>query len=79
MSMLPTPNFVTTEAYKISLRGGRDKELPVGSFVRPLDIAYVPKHVTEDNSSRWFMEERDVYCYTHFGIAILPKRILRKA
>ena len=81
MSSLPTPNFQLTEDVHIPGSGtwsSKDLILPKESFVRPLDIHYVPKHVTEDTRNRWFDPEKEVYCYTKLGIHAIRKIYIKQ-
>lgn len=74
-----TPNYVLTEAINVSSSDGRQaKELPAGSFVRPIQPCYVPKHITEGAVGRYFNEKNEVYVYTRYGIVTIPKSYLRQ-
>jgi hypothetical protein len=79
MTSIKTPNFVITQMFVwCPNRLAKTIELPAGSFVRPIEYQYVPKHVTEAPVWQDFDKNREVFCYTRFGIIALPKNILRE-
>lgn len=77
--MLPrTPNYVLDRPHTF-YRGGHDsRTLPAGSFVRPIELKYVPAHILDDEQWRWFNKEREVFCFTRYGIIPIPKEYLRE-
>lgn len=73
-----TPNYTLGGPFKHS-KGPHDEiTLPIGSFVRPLDISYVPKHVLEDPEWRYFNKDLEMFCYTSKGIFVIPKYLIRE-
>lgn len=74
--MLPTPNYVLMEDVKIH-GSGDPQTLPAGTFIRPIDIRWVPKHIKDDNL--WFNEKKQVYCYTSLGIIPISLDVIRRA
>jgi hypothetical protein len=72
-----TPDYRTTEDFNLGT-GMDPKILPAGSFVRPVDLKWVPKHLVESPDHRFFNEEREVFAYCRFGFIVIPKRLLRK-
>lgn len=78
---LPTPNFVLDQDYETQVKGA-SKTLPAGSFVRPIDIYYVPKHIIEQDEEQpyvfRFRADSDLWCFTHYGILKIPKKLVRK-
>lgn len=52
------------------------KVLPVGSFIRPLQLTYVPQHIIDKFPG--FDKERQVFAYTKYGIVPVPKSIVRE-
>lgn len=77
MSRIRTPNYVLSEAHYHHVGPMDARTLPAGTFVRPIELCYVPKHVTEAN--REFDKEKEVYCYCRYGILPIPKSIIREA
>jgi hypothetical protein len=75
---LPTPNYVTIEDIKITQGIWNEKIIPSGTFVRPIYIGYVPKHVLDAPDNKWFVENKEVFAYTPMGIHILPLAKIRK-
>lgn len=76
--MSRTPNYIITERFTVSLTPSDIQELPAGSYVRPIDYRYVPKHVKDDPKNKYYFENTDVFCYCKFGIILIKKDILRQ-
>jgi hypothetical protein len=76
--MMPTPNYVLTEEHAVSSGPYDTKTLPAGSFVRPIDPVYLPRHITESDEYKYFSPERQIYCYTRIGIVAIPKYKVRR-
>jgi hypothetical protein len=78
---LPTPNWITDEEIIIPV-GSSVKALPAHSFVRPISYIYLPsyiKQIEEDKSLYLKMDpDKEIYCYTRYGIVLLPWKRLRK-
>lgn len=76
-----TPNYRLIQDHTVSsgsgLMGADYKTLPAGSYVRPIELSYVPPHVKEDSRWKYFNKELEVFAYTKFGIIPIPKYILR--
>ena len=77
MTMMPTPNFVLMD-YFTSGSISDQKILPPGTFVRPIDVRYVPDHVLNDPRWVFFNKEKEVFCYTSIGIVAIKKDLLRQ-
>jgi hypothetical protein len=77
--MSRTPNYRTTDDYSFytGSNWGDSKMLPAGSYVRPIELGYVPKHVLEDKRWSLFDKSKDVFVYSKLGIVMIPLRILR--
>lgn len=75
---LPTPNWTLNEDHIVYVDGKDAKNLPEGSFARPLAIEYVPSHVKDRSSHKHFDSEKEVYAYTSLGIVPIPLRKLSK-
>ena len=73
---MKTPNYVLDEDFSIPYGHHDVKVLPAGTFVRPIETCYVPKHIKDEN--KWFNEKTDCYCYTRIGIIVIPKKYVRK-
>ncbi len=69
-------DYVTIEATSVSV-GADSKRLEAGSFVKPIDIYYVPKHIKEDVKFLGWNLDKYVFCYTHWGITLLERSNLR--
>lgn len=75
---IPTPNYVLMEEYNINIDTHDIKTLPQGTFVRPIEYRYVPKHVLDHPLWKWFNAEREVFVYCRLGIIAVPKKLLRQ-
>lgn len=79
MSRGRTPNYILTEEHTYSLGVSDYRTLEAGTFVRPIELHYVPKHITEDRSHREFNKETQIYCYCRYGIVAIPRKIIRES
>lgn len=79
MSRVRTPNYVLSESHTYSVGPMDTRTLAAGTFVRPIELPYVPKHVTEDSQNRWFDKETQIYCYCRYGILAIPKKLIRES
>ena len=73
---MATPDFVLNEDYTYYVSITDPCVLKAGTFIRPIELQYLPKHVTE----YWVGVNPGTmtYCYTRYGIIPLPNKILRK-
>jgi hypothetical protein len=72
-----TPDYALTEEY--SYNEGYDKKtVSAGTFVRPIETRYVPKHVTEDERWKYIKNDEYVFCYWREGIMPFPRKIVRQ-
>lgn len=76
--MSRTPNYVTTMDHHFTVDKYNNETLKAGSFVRPIELPYVPQHVIEDKRWEWFNAKTEVFCYCRRGIIPLPRHILRE-
>lgn len=58
--------------------GSETKVIPQGSFVKPINLAYVPQHVKDDSRWKFIRHDVEVFCYSRFGIVAIPRRIIRE-
>ncbi len=79
MSVRPQ-EYCTSEAFehRPGMSGQVSWTLPAGSFVKPIELRWVPKHVLE-NRDFWYSPQNDIYVYCRFGIIPIPRRIVIKA
>ncbi len=52
--------------------------LSAGTFVRPLELNYVPKHVIDDERWKAFDKTKEVFCYCRYGIVPIPRNLIRE-
>lgn len=69
-----TPNYRLKEEVVISIDKYDSRVLPSGSFVRPIDLRYVPEHVIERNKG--FNKDYHVFVYCRWGVFPVPKSAL---
>lgn len=74
-----TPNFAITEDYQVraSSSGWEMITIPANSYLRPIELVYVPEHV--QNDSRWvhFNPKLEVFCFCKKGMFPIPRRLLK--
>lgn len=75
MSSLPTPNYIIIQDISLGRGAWSDKILKAGSFVRPIDVRYVPKHVLEQHV--YYNPNFEIFCYTRYGIVPIAKNLMR--
>lgn len=71
-----TPNYILTEDFRLQMGMFDTKEIPEGTFVRPIKLEYVPKHVTE--KYKYFDKTHEIYVYSRYGIFPVPKALIRE-
>lgn len=74
---MATPDYVLVSEHRYKSGSAEAAILPEGTFVRPIDLKYVPKHVVEADLWRYFNSDKEVFCYTRLGIIAIPKELLR--
>lgn len=75
---MKTPNYVLMEDVSYTKGVYSSGMLPKGTFVRPVELGYMPKHVVDDERWRWFNKEKDVFVYCSIGFIVVPKSSLRE-
>jgi hypothetical protein len=78
--MSRSSNYRLKEDYHLSTGkwGSDTKLIPAGSYVRPLELCYVPQHVLDDPRWPFVDTKKEVYCYVNrLGIVPIPKDIIR--
>lgn len=74
-----TPDFCLTEDTQVAEAGGWEtKTLAAGTFIRPIDYYYVPKHIRDAEENRWFSADKEAFCYTPLGIKLIDKNKFRR-
>ena len=77
---MSTPDHIATEDCSIYTGLGKDPiVIPKGSFVRPIEYKWLPKHVKEDDRWRGIDNEKYVFVYTKHGIVPVWRSSVRKA
>lgn len=78
--MSRSPNYRLKEDYHLSTGkwGSDTKTIPAGSYVRPIDLCYVPNHVLEDTRWQGLDLKNHVFCYVKLlGIVPIDKSVIR--
>jgi hypothetical protein len=73
-----TPNFVTNEPIDINYGKYDTKVIPVGSFVRPIEYQYVPKHILDDKRWERFDKETEIFVFTRYGFVPVKRTSIRE-
>lgn len=76
---MATPDYVLKE--DVTLRTGDISgfiTLSAGTFVRPIELVYVPHHTINNSTFKDFDKSKDVFCYTRYGMLPLPKDKMRQ-
>ncbi len=61
------PTYVTKNDTTIYEGATGNKILPAGSFVRPIEWCWVPKHILDDSRFKYGNIDLEVMCYTRYG------------
>jgi len=74
--MVLVPEYVVMVEYACKLNDfGDTKTLPAGAYVKPIDLYYISPVTLE--KWKFFNKEKEVFCYTAYGILPIPKNIVR--
>lgn len=72
------PEYRLRKDYIHSLSIQVSVTIPAWSFVKPVELKYVPEHIKEKFEVRFIDEATHVFCYTRYGFHLLPRRILEE-
>lgn len=70
-------DIVTKQEFSLHISVWDVKIIPAGTFVKPIELRYLPKHVVDDPRWNEYDVEISVFCYTSYGIIPLPRSLLR--
>lgn len=72
-----TANYVTSEDHKVGWTMDAIT-IPKGTFVKPIDVVYIPAHLKEGNEWATYKDKLEYYTYAYssYGIHIYPRRII---
>lgn len=73
-----TPNYCLNQEFVYNWDIHDKKSLPNGSFVRPIELCYIPQHILDIPRNKSFDPEKEIYCYTRYGIMAIPKHMIRE-
>lgn len=76
---MKTPSYMLMKDHHISIGVGETRILPAGSFVCPVEPYYLPRHIKDQPSFQYFNRQTELFCYTRFGITVIPKHLVREA
>lgn len=74
---MSTPDYKLTEPFKYWVNTQDCITFPAGSFVRPIEYAYLPKELKEKFKLN-FASGTEAFCHTKIGIICIPKNVLRR-
>lgn len=75
---MKTPDYVLDSDCEMVDEFWNKKTIPAGTFVKPIDFYYVPKHVREMPLNRYYDKDKETFCYCSYGIVLLPKNKIRR-
>jgi hypothetical protein len=78
MKSYRTPNWVMKDSYTYSVGTMDTRTISAGSFVRPVEHCYVPKHVLEDKRWNHYNSEKHIFIYHRYGFVMVPKDSVRE-
>lgn len=72
------PDYALMEDFTYKVGLWESKVMPAGTFLRPVELCYVPKHVVDD--SRWSRYDKinDIFCYSSYGFIPIPRKLIRQ-
>lgn len=70
-----SPNFMLRSSHRVN-HDGDYIDLPAGTFIRPIWIGNVPKHIKENPANKFFNPDIETYCYTRYGIIPIPNNCI---
>lgn len=73
-----SPNYVLSSDCHFSSGNFDSKVLYAGTFVRPIELKYVPQHVLDNPLWKGFNKDKEVFVYTRYGIIPVPKSSVRE-
>lgn len=50
--------------------------VPAGTWVKPIDKYYLPQHIKEGEAYRWANHDVEIFCYTSYGIVLIPRKAI---
>lgn len=71
------PTYLTTEE-SVVYQGAQRLTLPANAFIKPIEDVYLPAHIKNSESYKFYNPTTEVYVYCSFGIVLLSKQIIRK-
>ncbi len=74
-----TPNYILSEPVSFAHGAYDVKTMAAGTFVRPIEYHYVPKHVKEDERWKHFDKLTEVFCHCSYGTVPVPRKSIRVA
>ncbi len=69
--MAKTPDYKLNEDFSFGPMNDQ-RTLPAGSFVRPVEDRYVPKHLLDDKTQA-HNPKLDWWCYSRYGFLSIPR------
>lgn len=67
---IKTPNIALNKAVALPTGsvGSEQKILPAGSYVKPIEYCYIPKHVLNAPQNKYFDQKLEIFVHTKYGI-----------
>lgn len=72
--------YMTKEDCSINVNFGGNKTLEAGSFVKPINEYYLPRHVKDSEQfQRWcYNKNHETWVYCFYGIVLIPTKVIRE-
>lgn len=74
---MKTPNYMLSEAIEFYYNS-KSVKLEPGTFIRPIEKSYLPKHVFSDERWKGYRMEKYTFCYTRLGIIPIETAKIRQ-
>lgn len=75
--MAKMPEYILDQEYRYGPMND-PQILPQGSFVKPIEYMWVPKHVIDGEPGKYFNKLTDMFYYTKYGFVAIPTKYVRK-
>lgn len=75
------PHYRITKPFEVKLEYGQKTDtvtFPAGTFVRPVELKYLPEHI-RNRQIPWPIVNKDpVWCYTRYGFHPIPRELIEE-
>ena len=68
------PNYITNTDVRITINITESVTVPAGTWVKPVEYYYVPKHIKDIPWWKHLNTEERVFTYSHYGFLPIPRK-----